>query len=138
MTAILPAVSKRTRGSQRQVPRRPGTRPATSRPASERPRTPSRATAISSTESVEIADLPAAEAAPRTATPATADPRLATRSAHHRVRAKPGSVLAARAATEYVYVIQDLRKILLVAAGLFGILVVLWIVLVVMGISPLY
>jgi len=136
VTAILPAVSKRTRGSQRQVPRRPGTRPATSRPASERPRSPSRPTAISSTESVEI--VPAAEAAPRTAAPATADPRLATRSAHHRVRAKPGSVLAARAATEYVYVIQDLRKILLVAAGLFGILVVLWIVLVVMGISPLY
>jgi len=60
------------------------------------------------------------------------------RTIHHRARAKPGSVLAQRAATEYVYVAQDLRRIAVVAATLIGILVVLWIVLVVMGVSPLY
>jgi hypothetical protein len=60
------------------------------------------------------------------------------RSAHHRPRAKPGSALAGRAATEYVYVAQDLRRIVLVAALLFGLLVALWVVLVVAGPSPLY
>jgi hypothetical protein len=47
-------------------------------------------------------------------------------------------VLAGRAATEYVYVAQDLRRIALVAVSLIGILLLLWIVLVVMGVSPLY
>lgn len=60
------------------------------------------------------------------------------RSAHARVRAKPGSLLASRAATEYVYVSQDLRRIAAVATGLFLVLIVLWIVLVVLGASPLY
>ncbi len=61
-----------------------------------------------------------------------------SRTIHHRARAKPGSVLAARAATEYVYVAQDLRRIAVVAVALIGILLLLWIVLVVMGVSPLY
>jgi len=61
-----------------------------------------------------------------------------TRTIHHRARAKPGSVLAERAATEYVYVAQDLRRIAFVAVTLIGILLLLWIVLVVMGASPLY
>lgn len=60
------------------------------------------------------------------------------RTTHHRARAKPGSVLAERAATEYVYVAQDLRRITVVAALLIGILVLLWVILVVMGVSPLY
>lgn len=64
--------------------------------------------------------------------------RAVTPSAHPRARAKPGSLLAARAANEYVYVSRDLRKILAVAAVLFAILVGLWAVLVLMGVSPLY
>ncbi len=60
------------------------------------------------------------------------------RTIHHRARAKPGSVLAERAATEYVYVAQDLRRIALVAVTLIGILLLLWVVLVLMGASPLY
>jgi hypothetical protein len=54
---------------------------------------------------------------------------------HHRV--KPGSLLAAKAATEYVYVAQDMRRIALVAALLFGILFVLWLLIVVMKVIPL-
>ena len=69
---------------------------------------------------------------------AAADSAPPTRTIHHRARAKPGSILAERAATEYVYVAQDLRRIAIVAAALIGILLVLWTVLVVMGASPLY
>ena len=50
---------------------------------------------------------------------------------------RPGSLLAVRAATEYVYVAQDMRRILLVAAALFGSLFVLWILIVVMQVIPL-
>jgi hypothetical protein len=60
------------------------------------------------------------------------------RTAHARARAKPGSLLASRAATEYIYVGRDLRRIALVAAILFGVLIVLWLVIVLAGLSELY
>ncbi len=46
-------------------------------------------------------------------------------------------MLAARAATEYVYVSQDMRRILLVASGLIGILFALWLLVVVLRVIPL-
>ena len=52
-------------------------------------------------------------------------------------RTKPGSLLAARAANEYVYVAQDMRRILVVAAALFGTLIILWLLIVVMKVIPL-
>jgi hypothetical protein len=60
------------------------------------------------------------------------------RSTPGRVKVKANSLLAARAQTEYVYVGQDLRRILIVGALLFGILLALWIVLVILGVSGLY
>ena len=54
-----------------------------------------------------------------------------------RHRIKAGSLLAARAATEYVYVSQDMRRILIVSAILFGTLIVLWLLIVVMRVLPL-
>jgi hypothetical protein len=54
------------------------------------------------------------------------------------MKVKANSLLAARAQTEYVYVGQDLRRIVLVGAMLFGILLALWIVLVILGVSGLY
>ena len=54
-----------------------------------------------------------------------------------RSRVKPGSLLAVRAASEYVYVSQDMRRILLVAGALFGTLIILWLLLVVMRVVPL-
>jgi len=54
---------------------------------------------------------------------------------HHKVKA--GSILAARAATEYVYVAQDLRRILVVAGGLIGLLFTLWVLVVVMKVIAL-
>lgn len=68
------------------------------------------------------------------AMPERAAPRAGTR-VHHKVKA--GSVLAARAATEYVYVSQDMRRILLVAAGLVGLLFALWLLFVVLKVIPL-
>ncbi len=87
-----------------------------------------------------IAAADSATATPSRRTLITADSGAVppARTIHHRARAKPGSVLAQRAATEYVYVAQDLRRIALVAVTLIGVLILLWIVLVVMGVSPLY
>jgi hypothetical protein len=59
------------------------------------------------------------------------------RSAQPRHRVKPGSLLAARAATEYLYVAQDLRRISIVGGLLFGALLVLWLLIVVLRVIPL-
>lgn len=56
---------------------------------------------------------------------------------HPRSRVKPGSLLAAKAATEYVYVAQDMRRILIVAALLAAVMLILWALLVVMKVIPL-
>ena len=53
----------------------------------------------------------------------------------HRIKA--GSLLATRAATEYVYVAKDMRRIFVVAALLTGVMLVLWLLLVVMKVVPL-
>jgi len=63
------------------------------------------------------------EAAPRNPTP--------------RRRSKAAGVLAARAATEYLYVAQDMRRILAVAGALFATLVVLWLLIVVLRVVAL-
>jgi hypothetical protein len=63
--------------------------------------------------------------------------RRAAQSAHIRPRAKPGSVLAARAANEYVYVAQDIRRIVVVAGLLFGAMIGAWLLLVVLKVVPL-
>ena len=61
-----------------------------------------------------------------------------SRSLPGRIKVKPNSLLAARAETEYVYVGRDLRRIAIVGAGMFGTLILLWILLVVLGLSGLY
>ena len=68
---------------------------------------------------------------------AAAELEQVSRSLPTRARVRPGSTLAAKAATEYVYVAQDMRRILLVAAVLFGTLVILWLILVVFRIIQL-
>jgi hypothetical protein len=59
------------------------------------------------------------------------------RTAHARQRAKPGSLLASRAATEYTYVGQDLRRITLVSLVLLAIMLAAWLAIAVFGIIPL-
>jgi hypothetical protein len=48
-------------------------------------------------------------------------------------RVRPNSLLASRAAEEYVYVAQDLRRIAVVALILFGLLFGAWIALNMLG-----
>lgn len=122
-------MSKRSRGPGRPAAhRRPGTRPPTARPTRARSSGPPSQleAAVEIAEDV-VEDRPAEAAA--------AVDRARSHS-RHRV-AKPGSVLAAKAATEYVYVAQDLRRILVVAAVLFGILFAAWLIVVVLRVIPL-
>lgn len=124
-------MSKRSRGSARSPAHRPGTRPGLNRP----PRTRATSAAPSQLEAAPaiaedvVEDRPA-EAAHELERVARAN------LARHRT-AKPGSALAAKAATEYVYVAQDMRRILLVAAALFGLLVVGWVLIVLLRVVPL-
>jgi hypothetical protein len=70
------------------------------------------------------------------ATSATGE-RAAARATHIKAKVKAGSLLAARAATEYVYVGRDMRQILVVAGALFATLFALWLLIVVWRVVPL-
>lgn len=124
-------MSKRTRGSARTPHRRPGTRPATirTRQRTDLERAPEIAERMLATEE------PTNEAA--THVPAPAAERRTPAVVHGRTRVKPGSLLAARAANEYVYVAQDLKRILLLGGVLFAALVALWLLIVVLRVIPL-
>jgi hypothetical protein len=122
-------MAKRSRGPSRPPShRRPGTRPATG----TRPRAEARP--LSQLETAEIVAEDIIEDRPAAA--ATELEHNAART-YQRHRVKPGSLLAAKAATEYVYVAQDLRRIAIVAALLFGILFALWLLIVVLKVIPL-
>jgi hypothetical protein len=55
------------------------------------------------------------------------------RSTPERSRVRPTGLLAAKAATEYVYVVEDVRRILVVGGGLLLVLLLLWVLLVPLG-----
>ncbi len=122
-------MSKKVRGTAR-APHRPGARPANQRTGAPRAAPTSQLEAAEIIAEDVIEQRPA-EAAQELEMVATTVPARAG------VRAKPGSLLAAKAATEYIYVAQDLRRILLVASILFGTLIVLWLLIVVFHIIPL-
>ena len=125
-----PNVAKRNRGGHRQ----PGRTAARPRTAATQTR-PTRPAATARTQAVPAAAL--ADEALVTEDLLEADePRTTRGTAAARSRAKPSAVLAARAATEYVYVAQDLRRIAVVAAVLFGVMFALWVLIVVVGILP--
>lgn len=85
---------------------------------------------------IELSEAVAAPVVEERAAPITAA-RRQSQTAHIRPRAKPGSVLAARAANEYVYVAQDIRRIVVVAALLFTTMIAAWLLLVVLKVIPL-
>jgi hypothetical protein len=111
-------VSKRNRGAHRTATRRPGQRGRV-----EAPRRPAAPT-VSAPAPEAVADemAPAAEAARPAA------------NVMRGGRVRPNSLLASRAAEEYVYVAQDLRRIAVVAVLLFGLLFGAWIALNMMGV----
>jgi hypothetical protein len=132
-------VAKRTRVA-RTAPHRPGTRPVGARGAAAAPRRPD-ATPIGRTVSAPLAPaqpLPSEVQASALVETQGQPGGPILRSTPGRLKVKPNSLLAARAQTEYVYVGQDLRRIVTVGAILFGILLALWIVLVLLGMSGLY
>lgn len=108
-------MSKRTRGARRPQSTRPAQRSRIDRPA--RPSNPSEIGGVGVEALVEGQPEAAATEIERS----SGGNRLRTG------RVRPNSLLAARAAEEYVYVAQDLRRIALVAGLLFGLLFVLWI-----------
>ena len=121
---------KRVRGPVR-TQRRPGTRPASERTASARRRPrPSQLEAAEVIAEDVVEDRPATAADELERVARTVPTRAG-------MRVKPGSLLAAKAATEYVYVALDMRRILMVAGALFGTLVLLWLLLVVMRVIAL-
>lgn len=133
-------MSKRTRGSAR-AHRRPGARPASSRSAARRrdeatstPTDTHAATADLQTDQ-PIDEERAVTASTQPSHGSAAEPAPAR--TYNRPRAKPGSLLAARAATEYVYVSQDIKKIGVVGALLFGTLFLLWLLIVQLRVIPL-
>lgn len=124
-------MTKRVRGAAR-THRRPGARPAPERGASVR-RRPVEVEPPSELEAAEEAAELVVEERPAEAAAAIES----TVRNHPRHRVKAGSLLAARAATEYVYVAKDMRRILLVASMLIAVMLVLWLLLVVMRVVPL-
>ena len=125
-------MSKRVRGSVRT--HRPGTRAPSARTATRPERELSQAVP-SQLEEAEILAEDIVENRPEEAKAELERYSRTPQRTHHKVKA--GSILAARAATEYVYVAHDLRRILLVAAGLIGLLFGLWLLLVVMKVIEL-
>jgi hypothetical protein len=129
-TLDSPAMAKKVRSAGR-TRRRPGERPASERSASAR-----RPAGIASTSQLEAAEAAAEDVVEERPAAAAAILESSARS-HPRARVKPGSLLAAKAATEYVYVAKDMRRILVVAALLGGVMLLLWVLLVVMRVVPL-
>src|SRR5918997_1870091 len=131
------SVTKRSRGSRRPQTSRPGTRapigragrPA-NRSAGAAAETAAGALAPERLETVVTAAEPeeVLARAPGAAHPGR--PRTLTGR-------QASAALAARAATEYVYVAQDLRRIVVVAAILFGIMLALYVLIVVVRVIPL-
>jgi hypothetical protein len=58
-------------------------------------------------------------------------------STPERRRERATSLLAAKAAAEYVYVIEDVRRIVLVAGMLFAVMFLFWVLIVALRIIPI-
>ena len=126
-------MSKRTRGSARTQHHRPGTRPASGRSPAAR----QREAALAPASQLEAAPVIAEDIAEERPAAARAELERVARATGPRHRIKAGSLLAARAATEYLYVAKDMRRIVVVAALVFGTLILLWALIVVMRVLPL-
>jgi hypothetical protein len=126
-------VSKRTRGSARTQHHRPGTRPASARSSASR----QREATLAPPSQLEAAPAIAEDVAEERPAAARAELERVARSSGPRHRIKAGSLLAARAASEYLYVARDMRRIVVVAGALFGTLLLLWALIVVGRVVPL-
>lgn len=137
------SVAKRIRGN-RSTHRPGGQGPSrtSDKPAGQRTDEPGNAGTVALRAQVRRLEPRAADPAPE-ATPvdaAASDPVGAgtSRSARGRVKVKPNSLLAARAATEYVYVGQDLKRITWLGVLLFLALLAAWVLLVPLDLAGIY
>ena len=118
-------MSKRTRGARRTASGR----------HAQRARADRRITRPSSPTEVAGRTL---EGSAASLSPAAAEePERAAASQRGATRVRPNSLLALRAAEEYGYVAQDLRRIALVAVLLFGLLIGLWVAIEALGLVKL-
>ena len=122
-------MTKRARGTARRQPqRRPSGRPEAARSKRASDARPVRSSVPSELEAAaEIAD----ELAEGDRAEAADELRAVARSTPGRARTRTSALLATRAATEYVYVAQDLRRIVAVSLLLFGTMFLLWLLIVV-------
>jgi hypothetical protein len=116
-------MSKRVRGTRRSSAARQVNRPARPAPA---------ATLAAANQLADAGEPNAVPTAGATATAVTRAPAQLPRSGPARQ-----SALAARAATEYVYVGQDLRHIGLLAATIGIVLAILWVIIDVLRVIQL-
>lgn len=128
-------MAKRQRGSRpgQRAPLQRGGRPASPAPAG-RPATPDRPSGSLSDDELERAAQLEAQivAEERTASASLSrgrDRRRTGNSTSPAGRPRPVGALTAIADDEYVYVVRDLRKIAVVFAGIFGLLLASWLIL---------
>lgn len=136
-------MSKRTRGTRRTANRPASTRPTTTRAAGSRSasgRPSGAATARRASAGPEgdhsVTEVTAYRAEEGPPNPLVPGPSTA-RTASTRSGARPSALLASKAALEYVYVAQDVRRIVVVVAALFAIMFLLWILIVVTRVIPI-
>ena len=132
-------MAKRTRGSSRPGQRRPlqrSTRPA--KPSEQAPVAP-RPTALTPEEEARAAELEAQIVSEeREAEQAQRRARDRQQRAGDRDPVVRSNLpLSVREAEEYAYVARDVRRIATIAAGLFAIMIGLWIALQVSGIGAI-
>jgi hypothetical protein len=125
-----------TRPGQRRPLQRSGARPST--PVRPKPAGPSEAVAarpasLTPEEEARAAELEAAIVAEERAAETSRRTRAERTNAPNGFRA--GSSIAVAAANEYAYVARDVRRVGIVGGSLVGVLIVLWVVVQVTGIT---
>jgi hypothetical protein len=124
-------VAKRTRGARPNRSRSAASRPPVAQTSDPRPVDPLTVSQLDAATQIAedvVASRPAA---------AAREVRNVARSTPARQRAAPSGLLAARAAQEYVYVAQDVRRIVAVVLALLGVMIVLWLLIVVARVVPI-
>jgi hypothetical protein len=128
--------------AKRQRAVRPGQRRSTTRPGSKPAATtaaPAPATGLTAAEEARAAEIEAQIVAEDRAASASTDRSRSRRSdpdAATRGRTTESGLLATRATLEYAYVLADLRRIAIVAGGLFVLMIAIWAVLSLTGNVP--
>ncbi|CAN5600312.1 hypothetical protein BH20CHL6_BH20CHL6_11790 [soil metagenome] len=121
-------MAKRTRGNRPTRSRTAPNRPGTARSVDARSAQPGTASQLEA--AAQIAD----DVEHGHPAEVHRELRRVSGSTPARARTPTGGLLASRAATEYVYVAQDIRRIVLLSGLLFGLMLLLWLLISVLGV----